>query len=420
MPDFTLKPTFPMASVIDAAQRKAQIEQQSQTAANQQLVQGLDAIGQVGQSLVDKRMKVAQALALGKQFDIPDNIAKGMDPAQILQVGAIKKGQVDMTMLMSMLHPGFTPNVAPTATPASGTPSTPSNGAILASNSTATPIPAPSPAIPQPATQDIPASAPVPIAAPPAMPKMVNKATVDTAMKMAAANRLEPVVTRAQAEAAGGVKHGTHILPDQSGSDNKEQDRLEQNAMTRVAGVRGDASMARIESQRDAASIAYNTIQGAKNEGRPITQTEYYDTLGQLWKARTGAAPTDQSIRDLDINTIQAALHKKLTWVDGQPRGATTDEIVNALQKFVDDSGRQADRLHEGYMKSHLIKPFGLSQERWDNIKNTSRGLSFEEATTESRQAKPAVSNPSAGWNQSNEQRLQMLLEKQKNGSIKS
>jgi hypothetical protein len=66
MPDFDLKQNFPISSVIDAAQRKAALEQDAQQKANAQLIQGMQAIGQVGQSLFEQKQKMAQSLALGK------------------------------------------------------------------------------------------------------------------------------------------------------------------------------------------------------------------------------------------------------------------------------------------------------------------------------------------------------------------
>lgn len=68
MPDFTMKPTFPVASVIDAAQRNNQLQLQAQQAGQQSLVQGLKSIGQIGQSLYDQKLKMAQALAGAKMY----------------------------------------------------------------------------------------------------------------------------------------------------------------------------------------------------------------------------------------------------------------------------------------------------------------------------------------------------------------
>lgn len=422
MPDFNFKAgSFPIADVINAAQRKVQLEQQAKQQDSNNLVQGLGMIGQVGQTLADKRMKVAQALALGKQFDIPDDVARGMDPSQILQVGAIKKGQVDMNMLMNMLHPGFAPNIPPTATPASGTPSpaAPSNGAILASNSTATPVATPSPIAPN--ALPAPANAPVPIAAPPAKPPMVNGATANMAYKMALANRPEPVMTQSDALNAGQVPKGTKIIDTNKNlaSGSGEYDKLENQVINRIVGIRGDKSLARTEEQRDAAIQAYNTIGQIKSENRLPNQLEYYDILGQMWKARTGASPTDQAIRDLDASTLKGDLGKAYQYFSGNAAPRTTANVLDAIQSFAKQSGMQADKLHAGYMQSHLVKPKNMSQEDFSGIVQAHRGQTFSEATGVDGSAQPqGQQNPS--WNDSSEQRLQMLLEKKKNGTLKS
>lgn len=64
MPDFRMTPNaFPIASVIDAAQRNNQLQEQAREAGNRSIIEGLRSIGQVGQSLFDQKVKVAQALA---------------------------------------------------------------------------------------------------------------------------------------------------------------------------------------------------------------------------------------------------------------------------------------------------------------------------------------------------------------------
>ena len=166
-----------------------------------------------------------------------------------------------------------------------------------------------------------------------------------------------------------------------SNKENQQQDKLEGQAIQRVTNLRGDASMARTENQRDAAIQAYNTIKRVKEEGRLPSQIEYYDLLGQMWKARTGSSPTDQAIRDLDAKTLKGSLAKAYQYFSGKPAGITTSEILDNVQAFASDSGMQADKLHSGYMKSHLIKPTGLNNDRWQNILSTHRGLDFQEAT---------------------------------------
>lgn len=154
--------------------------------------------------------------------------------------------------------------------------------------------------------------------------------------------------------------------------------------MSKLSSIRGDTSIARIETQRDASISAYNTISSIKQEGRLPSQIEYYDIIGQLWKARTGAAPTNEAIRDLDAKTWRGNLGKAATYVTGKPMGATTVEVLDNIQKFAKVSGMQADKLHAGYMQTHLIKPAGLDEKRWANIKKNNRGLSFDEAISES------------------------------------
>jgi hypothetical protein len=62
-PNFNLQPNFPVSTVIDAAQRKNVYEQQFQQQQHQNLMQGITDIGAAANSLVSKRMQVAQALA---------------------------------------------------------------------------------------------------------------------------------------------------------------------------------------------------------------------------------------------------------------------------------------------------------------------------------------------------------------------
>lgn len=159
--------------------------------------------------------------------------------------------------------------------------------------------------------------------------------------------------------------------------EDQQQDKLEGQAMQRINTLRGDQSLARIENQRDAAISAYRTLQIAKDEKRMPSQAEYYDILGQLWKARTGATPSDAAIRDLDSKTFQGSLQKAGTYFTGKPMGNTTPAILDNLQQFVKHTGNLADEQHDAYMKPHMIKPTGLSDERWKPIVSTARGISF-------------------------------------------
>lgn len=171
------------------------------------------------------------------------------------------------------------------------------------------------------------------------------------------------------------------LLKDNSDKQNTEQDAMEEKARGRLSSIRGDASLAKIELQRDGAITAYQTLDKADKEGRPLSKVEYFDTLGQLWKARTGAAPTDQAIKDLDNSTFKGDIGKAFTYITGKTSGATTKEVAKSLKNFVKDTGFQMDKLHEGYMQTHLDMPTRLEKSRADHLRTLSRGTSFRDAT---------------------------------------
>lgn len=181
--------------------------------------------------------------------------------------------------------------------------------------------------------------------------------------------------------------------------EDQQQDKLEQNAMQKLASLRGDQSLARIENQRDASISAYTLLQQAENEKRPLSQAEYYDVLGQLWKARSGASPTDAAIRDLDSKTFKGNINKAVTYFTGKPAGATTEEVLKNLKQFVKHTGELTDQQHEAYMAPHLIKPTHLKDELWEPIKKTARGMSFSEAVknVEQKKNKPKLEKDSLG-----------------------
>lgn len=230
MPDFTMKQSFPIASVIDAAQRKAQIEQQARQQGNESLVAGLQSIGQVGQSLYDQKKRVAQSLALGRvpEIGIPDELSRTLTPEQVIQIGTLKNktSGVDPTVLfpalaalMGRTPPGNVaqPSASSPAMPASqaapvNTPPQP-NGAMLTSNVTSTPMPT----APEPLTPAATGQMSVPIAAPPA--KKINKATSDLLIKLAMDNKPENYISDEKALKDGSAPHGTKIIHGGSSTD---------------------------------------------------------------------------------------------------------------------------------------------------------------------------------------------------------
>lgn len=60
--------SFPIASVIDAAQRKAQLEEQSRQSNNQLMLEGIRSIGTAGKSLYDQKVAMARALAGAQMY----------------------------------------------------------------------------------------------------------------------------------------------------------------------------------------------------------------------------------------------------------------------------------------------------------------------------------------------------------------
>ncbi|MES1989094.1 MAG: hypothetical protein V4440_13900 [Pseudomonadota bacterium] len=171
-----------------------------------------------------------------------------------------------------------------------------------------------------------------------------------------------------------------------------EQDRLENGAIQRLSSLRGDKSLQDAEAKRDAAITVYNTIDKLQQKGEMPSKLVYYDLLGQMWKARTGTAPTNEAIRDLDQKTFKGDINKAVTFFTGKATGGTTQSILQNIKDFAKDSGDAADLFHSQYMKAHLIKPTGLDDSRWQNIAGTNRGISFADATKANAQQSVPVS----------------------------
>lgn len=246
MPDFKFNSNFPIASVIDAAGRNAQLQEQAREAGNRSLIEGLQSIGQIGESLYDTKRRVAQSLALKKALlpDLPDETARTMDPSQILgAAGIINKG-ADVNLLLEMVRNGFggdknKPKPIQSANtdgqvspPAARTPTnvplsmSPKPEATLASVSSTIPMPAHTePAATMPfggaSTAPVQSPVPVPIAAPPVMSRRMNPATIALGKSMGLFAPEEKVMTTQQALDAGSVQKGTVIkdLPRANSTD---------------------------------------------------------------------------------------------------------------------------------------------------------------------------------------------------------
>lgn len=174
----------------------------------------------------------------------------------------------------------------------------------------------------------------------------------------------------------------------------QQQDKLEQNAKQMVSNLRGDRSLARTEEQRDAASTVVNRINEVKQSGAGLNPFDYADMLGQLYKARSGSAPDAQMMKDIKQPTGSAAFNHAWTYLSGQQAPATTNSIADSLLQAAQSMGKQADTFHDGYMKSHLIKPKGLEDDRWQPILQTGRGISFADATKQAAGSSNSTSDP--------------------------
>lgn len=382
IPDFTMKPQFPIASVISAAQQNAQLQQQARQQGQQSLLEGLQSIGQIGQTLVDHRRSMAQALALGHALGMAPEETQGMMPDQVLEAAKIKQSSIQMPQMMMMMHPelannpGFAKYMQPHSQQqptqlTSGTPD--QGGASLISTGT---------------DQQ---QQPTPPTAPPMQMPMVNKATAALASRFALANKPEKVYQYVQGK--GLVEVGTKHKGDQvitsnpadtiSRENSKEQDKLEQQARQGLQSVRGDISIKNVEAQRDAAITAYNRLKQIEFSGKAPNPVDYVDILGQVYKARTGTAPTDVVLRDARQQTAEGNFGKVYTFFTGNQAPATSKEIASSLKDMVAHMGLQADELHSGYMQVHGadIFPTGLEKSRADRLAKLARGKSFTEAT---------------------------------------
>lgn len=475
MPDFNFKSSFPIADVINAAQRKAQIEQQNQQNGQQQLLAGLQSIGQVGQSLVDKRRKVAQALALGKQFDIPDEVAKTMEPEEVLKVGAIKKGQVDMNMLMNYLHPGFTPNNA--TAPAAATPDAkPAAAASLPTpaqmpNAGTAPVPGITPPAPSPMpvpssglTPPTTGSMPVPIAAPPAKPQMVNKATADLVMKAEAANRLDPVVTEQAALEKGGVQHGTHIVKPANSTDKISWDTAsDQQKALAQAVYEGRVRPADVGFRERGKITLLANEYGIQNHKAPFKSYAAdvnaamgkYSTSGKMgqnslslntalghlssaYDSYEKIGNTNQEWLNVPINTLKkntndpevVALGINLNALQGElanvfKNTGATDQEISHWQQYLNENLTPQQYIGAASKIDELLKSRLDAMEYQRSQAGGGNGAPLisphaKDISEKLQKVQSAPAQTGDSWKSEDEQKYQMLTKKKKNGTIKS
>lgn len=162
--------------------------------------------------------------------------------------------------------------------------------------------------------------------------------------------------------------------------ESQQQDKLEEQYRKSFQQIRGDPALKRVEEQRDAAAIVYNRIKEVKDHGQVLNPVDYVDMLGQAYKARTGTAPTNEVLEQARQATAKGNYGKAYTFFTGQQAPATTESIMQSLQDMALSMGTQADKFHDGYMRSRMRPPKGLAHDRVENVK-AERGMSFAEAT---------------------------------------
>lgn len=414
IPDYTFKQNFPIASIVDAAQRKAQMEQQNTNQGNQQLLAGLQSIGEIGKSLVDKRLKVAQALALGRQFGVPDDQARAIgDPDLVLRAAAVNKNQIDANMWAEGMKKifGGTPHGIPQpgSMPAAVQNAAPSaNGAMLTGGvPTTTPMPsAPAPggvdqsSSTAPSQPAAPAPVPVPIAAPPAMPKMINKATADMIMKAAMANRQVPVMTQADALTAGTVPKGSIIEKPAAGAGGDvspaAQDKLEgqyRNLLTKNISMRSgglgleDSKVNQAIHLRRLVNQSYDPTTGNFNIPK-----SYYGELvnGLATLTSPNGRPGIEVIHELQQRTAKGDIGGALAYLgvtdqNGNLLAGSTQSVFKTLVDSIDRQGDQAEQNRQGYLDQiHGLAPTQLSEDRIQKMNQANIGNSFNSFLTKS------------------------------------
>ena len=113
IPNYNIQPTFPIASVIDAAQRNNALQYMAQQQGQQSLVQGLGAIGQIGESLYQRKLAMAQALAGAKMYAASPEGQQMLAPTQT-QTPIPQAVTPNQTAAYDPTTGSVTPNASPT------------------------------------------------------------------------------------------------------------------------------------------------------------------------------------------------------------------------------------------------------------------------------------------------------------------
>lgn len=396
MPDFKMEQNFPMAAVIQATQRKGELDNEQTMKQAQLFNESLTAIGGIAQSLHAQKQKVAQALALGKLTGVDPELARTMDPSQVIEAAKLKKGYEDQGAFMDIMRkaynlpkPAADPSV-PQAQPASFPGASPSpahqTGAILASQVSASPIQAPAMGgggLPPPTTGSIP----VPIQAPPAQaaasvdpaspssPKMISPAVQKMIMRMAEQQRPERVLTQEEALKEGTVARGTRILSPKNGSDiedPKYQQKLEhQYQDMKLKAVSNRSGGLGLEDQKVNNGIHLRTAVNSMYDPKtgtyiipPSMHTELALGLARMMSPTGNLAL--ELVKDLRQKTAREGLGGALIYLGFDPSeiGGTTQSVSNFFVHQLDRQAQTAEQNRSGYMDYlHGQAPIDLKPE---------------------------------------------------------
>lgn len=477
MPDFRMQQNFPIATVIDAAGRNAQLQEQSREAGNKALIEGLQSIGEVGQSLYDTKKRVAQSLALGRKYGLDDDVARSLEPDQILKGAAIDKGNVAADVFMDgiRLQMGLPPRsngattTPATATPASSPaapPAAPASGAMLTSDVQATPMdaaPNPAPLMP-PTTGQMP----VPIPAPPAKPRMLSPAeqkVLQHTADMANKNRQVPVVSDEDALKTGTVDPRAKII---HGNRNSMENVSWASASPQQQSLAQAMYEGRVRPSdigfRDRGKITLLANEYASERGLPPFRAYAADVNATMGKYSTSGKMGQNA---LSLNTalghassaydsFKAIENTNVAWLNtpiNKLKKATNDPNVIALginlnalhgelaNVFKNSGATDQEISHwRDYLSDNLTPAqyVGALGKIDDLLRSRLDAMEYQRSSAGGGNGQPLMSphakdiseqlktpggnstqtNPP--WNDASEQRLQMLLEKKKQGTLRS
>ncbi len=445
---------FPIASVIDAASKNAQLQEQAREAGNQSLIAGLKSIGDIGQSLYDTKHRIAQSLAIGQQIGIPENLSRTMTPEQLLELDKNSRwvnrnlaSTIDPTQVIGLrdamlgksppIVPGNSPSGAPSGTmPAQDTaPAPKSNGAMLTSDVTRTPMPdaAPNGPLPPAATgqMNVPpqatapqSSIPVPVQAPPLKRPMMNTATFNAAAKLAniyKANQPVPVMTNEEGLAQKSVPKGTIFKEPVAANLNVglKEDQFYQREWDKLLKESDPLNASSRTPLGLASRATFQANRAIKTLSNPVvTNQEAGNAMADIAAIYQNGSPTQFGMSHQEYTTLYGKAQGLLQAISGKPQDALPDAIKTRLLGVLGDmkdtnSALLRQRLDmTEHSKKAVISRF---PDEWKEYRQILEG---DQDKYNGMGSMPTPIPAGSTWDQSKEQRYQELLQKRQKGSV--